>query len=109
MKWRKILAAGMGLVLAAGLMSGCGDQKKETGSGKKDDQEKAMGRYVEEDLKPPVQDGETPLGAYKKGWDTPFVYFGRQPGFGYKILFLSISGWTMVRGPGRRRIDCNGF
>lgn len=66
MKWRKILAAGMGLVLAAGLMSGCGDQKKETGSGKKDDQEKAMGRYVEEDLKPPVQDGETPLGAYKK-------------------------------------------
>ena len=32
MKWRKILAAGMGLVLAAGLMSGCGDQKKETGS-----------------------------------------------------------------------------
>lgn len=40
--------------------------KKETGSGKKDDQEKAMGRYVEEDLKPPVQDRETPLGAYKK-------------------------------------------
>lgn len=66
MKWRKILAAGMGLVLAAGLMSGCGDQKKETGSGKKDDREKAMGRYVEEDLKPPVQDGESPLGAYKK-------------------------------------------
>lgn len=66
MKWRKILAAGMGLVLAAGLISGCGGQKKETGNGKKDDQEKAMGRYVEEDLKPPVQDGETPLGAYKK-------------------------------------------
>ena len=56
----------MGLVLAAGLISGCGGQKKETGNGKKDNQEKAMGRYVEEDLKPPVQDGETPLGAYKK-------------------------------------------
>ena len=25
-----------------------------------------MGRYVEEDLKPPVQDGETPVGAYEK-------------------------------------------
>ena len=44
MKWRKILAAGMGLVLAAGLISGCGGQKKETGNGKKDNQEKAMGR-----------------------------------------------------------------
>ena len=66
MKWRKILAAGMGLVMAAGLMSGCGGQTKEADNNKKDSQEKAMGRYVEEDLKPPVQDGETPVGAYEK-------------------------------------------
>ena len=52
MKWRKILAAGMGLVMAAGLMSGCGGQTKEADNNKKDSQEKAMGRYVEEDLKP---------------------------------------------------------
>ncbi len=66
MKWRKILAAGMGLVMAAGLISGCGGQTKEEDNSKKDSQEKAMGRYVEEDLKPPVQDGETPVGAYEK-------------------------------------------
>ena len=66
MKWRKILAAGMGLVMAAGLMSGCGGQTKEADNNKKDSQEKAMGRYVEEDLKPPIQDGETPVGAYEK-------------------------------------------
>ena len=36
MKWRKILAAGMGLVMAAGLMSGCGGQTKEADNNKKD-------------------------------------------------------------------------
>ena len=73
MKWRKILAAGMGLVMAAGLMSGCGGQTKDAGNSNKDSQEKAMGRYVEEDLKPPVQDGETPVGAYEKD-DTLWLY-----------------------------------
>lgn len=73
MKWRKILAAGMGLVMAAGLMSGCGGQTKDAGNSNKDSQKKAMGRYVEEDLKPPVQDGETPVGAYEKD-DTLWLY-----------------------------------
>ena len=63
----------MGLVMAAGLMSGCGGQTKEADNNKKDSQEKAMGRYVEEDLKPPVQDGETPVGAYEKD-GTPVSY-----------------------------------
>ena len=73
MKCRKILAAGMGLVMAAGLMSGCGGQTKDADNSNKDSQEKAMGRYVEEDLKPPVQDGETPVGAYEKD-DTLWLY-----------------------------------
>lgn len=63
----------MGLVMAAGLMSGCGGQTKDAGNSNKDSQEKAMGRYVEEDLKPPVQDGETPVGAYEKD-DTLWLY-----------------------------------
>lgn len=63
----------MGLVMAAGLMSGCGGQTKDADNSNKDSQEKAMGRYVEEDLKPPVQDGETPVGAYEKD-DTLWLY-----------------------------------
>lgn len=69
MKWKKIVSAALCIVTAAGILAGCGNSADNKTAGSKDNktnQDKAMGRYIEEELKPPIQEGERPLGAYQK-------------------------------------------
>lgn len=70
MKIKRFFAAVMTAALTAGLFAGCskGEEENNPGNGQTDGSglESLGGRYMEENLKPPVQDGESPLGAFEK-------------------------------------------
>lgn len=82
MKIKRLFAAVMAGVLVTGMLAGCSssgskdggsnasqnNQREKTEGGQDEGQgaENAGGRYMEENLDPPVQSGEKPLGAFEK-------------------------------------------
>lgn len=63
MKGKVLIAAGLSILMAVGLLTGCSDSQ-DAKEDKQKNQDKAKGRYVEEELEMPAGEDEKPIGTW---------------------------------------------